>query len=143
MDAKIGERQDGKLYDDKTTKEIGWFPIRMTADANQNPIFNMFPNEMYVFQWHGDTFDIPRNAIHIAVSEACKNQAFVFNEKVIALQFHFEVNENDIDEMVTNFSHELKKSDYIQTTDEIARGKNYILANTEFMNKILDKLNMF
>ncbi len=124
-------------------KEIGWFPIRMTADAKQNLIFNMFPNEMYVFQWHGDTFDIPQDATHIAVSEACKNQAFVFNDKVVALQFHFEVNENDIDDMVTNFSNELKKSNYVQTVEEIARGKNYIPTNTKFINMILDRLNMF
>ena len=29
-----------------------------------------------VFQWHGDTFDLPAGAVHLARSELCPNQAF-------------------------------------------------------------------
>jgi len=128
-----------RVYPNKF-KEIGWFRVRMTSDAAHSKLFNFFPKQLTVFQWHGDTFDIPSGAIHIAASEACNNQAFVFKDKVVALQFHFETNLEDIDEMVNNFSNELVKSEYVQTAYEIEEGKKYIKVNTGYMNNILDEL---
>jgi GMP synthase (glutamine-hydrolysing) len=46
-----------------------------------------------VFQWHGDTFDIPAGAVHLAASRLCVNQAFRYGENVYGLQFHLEVDE--------------------------------------------------
>ena len=135
----IADVLGARVYPNKF-KEIGWFPVKMTMDAAHSRLFKFFPKQLTVFQWHGDTFDIPAEAIHIATSEACNNQAFVFNDKVVALQFHFETNLEDIDEMVNNFSNELVKSKYVQTAYEIAGGKKYIKANTDYMNNILDEL---
>ena len=135
----IADVLGAKVYPNQY-KEIGWFPIRMMSGADQSGFFNFFPKELMVFQWHGDTFDIPLGALYIASSEACKNQAFVFNEKVVALQFHFEVNVEDVNGMVSNFSNELVKSKYVQSVYEIAEGKTFIQSNIDYMNKILDKL---
>ncbi|MEE9496142.1 MAG: amidotransferase, partial [Desulfobacterales bacterium] len=45
---------------------------------------------MEVFHWHGDTFEIPKGAKLLASSEACRNQGFVIDSRVIGLQFHLE-----------------------------------------------------
>ncbi len=66
--------------------EIGWLPVYSTSD---NP--NLLPESFEVFHWHGDTFDIPQGALHIARSEFCENQAFILNSQVLALQFHPEM----------------------------------------------------
>ena len=44
-----------------------------------------------VFHWHGDTFDLPPGALHLASSELYANQAFAIEDFALALQFHPEV----------------------------------------------------
>jgi hypothetical protein len=44
-----------------------------------------------VFQWHGDTFDLPAGALHLARSELCSNQAFRYGPCAYGLQFHVEM----------------------------------------------------
>jgi len=44
-----------------------------------------------VFQWHGDTFDLPQGAVRLASSDLYPNQAFRYGDRVYALQFHIEV----------------------------------------------------
>src|SRR5262249_35158018 len=47
-------------------KEIGWFPITLTEAAQSHPLFADVPENITVFHWHGDTFDLPAGAIHLA-----------------------------------------------------------------------------
>ncbi len=44
-----------------------------------------------MFQWHGDTFDLPAGAVRLASSELYPKQAFRYSDRVYALQFHIEV----------------------------------------------------
>ncbi|HDH02220.1 MAG TPA: hypothetical protein ENH17_03710, partial [Nitrospirae bacterium] len=44
-----------------------------------------------VFQWHGDTFELPEGSVRIASSSAYPNQPFRYGSRVYALQFHIEV----------------------------------------------------
>ena len=53
-------------------KEIGWFPIHATPPAEHNNFFR-FPDETYVFHWHGETFDLPLGASRLARSVSCKH----------------------------------------------------------------------
>ncbi len=78
-----------KVYKNQS-REIGWFPIKLTEEAKNTALFKDISQEFTVFHWHGDTFDIPEKSIIICSSEACKNQGFVYNNKVIGLQFHLE-----------------------------------------------------
>lgn len=70
--------------------EIGWFKVEMTPDGRDESVFAGFPESFYAFHWHGDTFSIPPGAVHAATSAACPNQAFVYNHRVVGLQFHLE-----------------------------------------------------
>lgn len=74
-------------------KEIGWYDVTPTADGGKDPLFSHFAGTEKIFQWHGDRFEIPRGAVHLAASAACANQAFRYGENVYALQFHLEVDE--------------------------------------------------
>jgi len=67
-------------------REIGWFPVQRTATAPDG----LFPEEALMFHWHGERFDLPSGALHLASSERCDNQAFLLGPKVLAMQFHME-----------------------------------------------------
>ena len=76
-----------------THKEIGWFPVAMTDAGVVHPLLAGFNSAMTVFHWHGDRFEIPAGAQHLMSSAACDNQAFIYGEHVLALQFHLEMDE--------------------------------------------------
>jgi GMP synthase-like glutamine amidotransferase len=119
-------------------KEIGWFPIKLSKITN-NPLFNE-ENAFTVFHWHGDTFDLPQNTVKLASSEGCLNQAFMYNDKVIGLQFHFEVTEKSLRQMITFGNAELIHGDYIQTEEEILNKVFFIQENNQRMDRLLNYL---
>lgn len=77
------------------TEEIGWDKVDITDEGMKDPVFSSLAIEndncAEVFQWHGDTFDLPKGAIRISSSKAYENQAFRYKNNVYALQFHIEV----------------------------------------------------
>lgn len=72
-------------------REVGWYEIERTPAGIEDPLLGHFSDIETVFQWHGDTFEIPRGAVRLAGSERCANQAFRYGDKVYGLQFHLEV----------------------------------------------------
>ena len=74
-------------------KEIGWYDLDTTAAGKSDPLFRHLSGRQKIFQWHGDTFDIPEHAVHLATSPDCVNQAFRYGDNVYGLQFHLEVDE--------------------------------------------------
>jgi len=74
-------------------KEIGWYPLQLNEAGQKDPILSALGGIDKVFQWHGDTFDIPEGATYLAESPLCRNQAFKYGDSAYALQFHLEVDE--------------------------------------------------
>ncbi len=81
-------------------KEVGWFPIQMQPEAKKDPLLKHLPPETMVFHWHGDTFDLPKGAKHLASSERYPHQAFQLGEKAWGLQFHLEITDGMIQDWV-------------------------------------------
>jgi len=71
-------------------KEIGWYPLMLTEEGGNDRLLAGLPDTFPVFQWHGETFDVPRGAVRLAGSERYSNQAFRLGEQVYGLQFHLE-----------------------------------------------------
>ena len=100
----IAEAMGGKVYPGNL-KEIGWHDVEITENGSRD-IFNgiaTFKNK--VFQWHGDTFQLPESAIILAKSDTYI-QAFRINT-AIGIQFHIEVNESMIEEWIRIYSKEI------------------------------------
>jgi GMP synthase (glutamine-hydrolysing) len=72
-------------------KEIGWYQIELTNDGQGDLLFHTCQPTETVFQWHGDTFDLPAETVQLARSPQCENQAFRYSRGVYGLQFHLEV----------------------------------------------------
>lgn len=72
-------------------KEIGWSKIRFTPEAKEDLLFKDMTEPLDVFQWHEDTFDLPKGSVLLAGSKDCTHQAFRFKDSVYGFQFHIEV----------------------------------------------------
>lgn len=73
--------------------EIGWYPVMREPAAEGDPLFEGFGQTETVFQWHGDTYQLPPGAVRLASSPLCQEQAFRYGDRVYALQFHLEMTE--------------------------------------------------
>ncbi len=122
-------------------KEIGWYDINVTENTKKIGAFKDFENRFPVFHWHGDTFDLPEKSIHLFYSKVCVNQGFIYNDKVLGLQFHFEVTENSLLEMLENGALELIEDETIQSAKQIIEQKNLIKSNNEKIFQLLNYLD--
>jgi len=96
-------------------KEIGWYQLQLTPAAADDGLFSGSRSHETVFQWHGDTFDLPRGAIHLAESRLCRHQAFRYGASAYGLQFHIEMTPDMIEQWldVAENRSELATLDYI------------------------------
>ncbi len=85
-----------------TEREVGWSEVRLTKAAASDPVFSALPRQLPVFQLHGDSFDLPEGAVHLASSPVYDNQAFRLGTSAYGLQFHVEVNR----ELARTWTHE-------------------------------------
>ena len=131
----IAEVLGAQVYANKQ-KEIGWFEVEsITPD---HPITAHFENHFQVFHWHGDTFELPKQSTLLYSSEVTKNQAFLYNGKILGIQFHFEVTSELLTQMLQHGQNELIKSYSVQTANEILRQERYIEACNQKMFSILN-----
>ena len=74
-------------------KEIGWYPLMREAGAESDPLWEVFGQTETIFQWHGDTFTLPKGAVQLASSPLCDQQAFRHGQHAYGIQGHLEMTE--------------------------------------------------
>ncbi len=74
-------------------KEIGWYPVMREPGADGDPMMEPFGQTETVFQWHGDTFSLPKGAVRLSSSPLCEEQGFRYGDNIYAFQFHVEMTE--------------------------------------------------
>ena len=130
-----------KVYPN-TQKEIGWFPLQLTDQGKGNSVFKGLPEDLTVFHWHGDTFDLPQGAVRLAETRITKNQAFLINGKVLGLQFHLEVTEKSIAEMLIHCKSDIVPSDSVQTVEKISSNQVHFDENNQLLFEILNNISI-
>jgi len=120
-------------------KEIGWHRVEASAESRAHPVGKVLPDAFESFLWHGDSFDIPDGAVHIARSAAFESQAFIWN-RVLALQFHLEVTPDWVRWIAARDAAELMDTGFVQSLETIL-GKPDALyrANNAIMERLLDR----
>ena len=121
-------------------KEIGWFDVELTCFAKSNNLVFDMEDRIKVFHWHGDTFDLPENAIHLAFSKGCKNQAYIYKDKVLALQFHLEHTFNSLEQMIENGRIELTNGKFVQSEKKLLMDKKLLESNRTILFVLLTRL---
>lgn len=123
-------------------KEIGWYPLVPDAAAATTIMDGLLPPELEVFHWHGDTFEIPSGAIRLASSQACRNQGFIFENRVVALQFHLETTPESAHLLLDNCADELDRSRYVQDAEEMFADPGRFERINAVMRELLRRLGL-
>lgn len=89
-------------------REIGWFGIRLTQEAQALPLCAGCPERFTVLHWHGDTFALPAGAIRLASSDACAEQGFLYDGRVLALQCHLEATPESVAALCQHAAEDLR-----------------------------------
>ncbi len=118
-------------------KEIGWYDVTPTQEGLRDPVLKHLAGHEAIFQWHGDTFDIPRGAVHLASSKQCPNQAFRFGERVYGFQFHLEVDRPMIERWFTipNMLEECSNAEQVDKPDDILKQTRQNIAASEALGE--------
>jgi len=107
-----------KVYSNKN-KEIGWFEVAKTGDAKHVSIANSLPDSFDAFHWHGDTYDLPKQACQLFRSKASEQQGFIIGSNILGLQFHLEVGKREIVSMLNNSTDKTTSGPFVQSPVEI------------------------
>ncbi len=120
--------------------EIGWWPIHKSPAAAESAIGRSLPDQINAFHWHGDTFATPTDAVHLFSSAGCANQAFVYDERVVGLQFHLETTPESADRLIQHCGNEITDGPYVQKTDEIRGERDQFAVINRVMSSLLSRL---
>ena len=90
-------------------KEIGWYPVELSAEGQRDPLWQTLPSRFVAYHWHGDIFDLPQAASLLAWSEITPVQAYRYGERVYGLLFHLEVGDDQIRQMLAEFADEIQQ----------------------------------
>ncbi len=100
LGAQLIARALGSKITPLLQKEIGWSPIHLGISCGKDNLFGGLSGPVMMFQWHGETFQIPSGAIHLAKTDLCPHQAFRYADRIYGLQFHCEMTHSMISDWV-------------------------------------------
>ena len=129
----IAKAFGAKVYAGKR-KEIGIYHDIEFDNQSRSGLFSGIKSPATVFHWHGDTFDLPQNAVRLAHSKNYQNQALQIGTAV-GVQFHLEVDEDTIRLWLEKSKDELSQTNI--NPDEI------ITKIPEYIQEIQDNMKIF
>ena len=122
--------------------ELGWFEVRSLPEIEAERRFGL-PDRFMTVQWHNDNFDLPPEAVRLAETPACANQAFSWRDNVLACQFHLEYSSENMHELLAACDGKLGSGPYIQSPEEIrptGPDDQRVIAIRELFFHLLDRL---
>ncbi len=145
LGAQLLAKALGKRVYRNPVKEIGWYEVELLPAARDDRLFGGRGPVETVFQWHGDTFDLPDGAVHLARGTPCPSQAFRVGQSAYGVQFHVEMTPPLIDEWLEepHFSAEVAALDYIDPAAIRAQVPQRIAAMDSFSQCLLGRVAMW
>lgn len=119
-------------------KELGWTTVYRIDNVPKH-CFEL-PKEFNVLQWHSETFDLPKGAIHLAENSTCRNQMYQIGHNILGFQFHPEMTP----EVLQNFLDDDDKmaifdAEQIQYIDQLKKSPlHYFLQGNDLLNRAIE-----
>ncbi|MEP9379211.1 glutamine amidotransferase [Aquabacter sp. CN5-332] len=123
-------------------KEIGWAPVELVAEAASSPLRHL--EGVPVLHWHGDNLDLPDGALSLAATPLCPHQAFARGPNILGLQFHAEVDADEIEAWLIGHAAEIAAAGIDPRTlraDSAAHGQRLKTASRALFAEWLDAVN--
>jgi len=130
----------GAKVEPSAQKEIGWYDVSLTEEGKTDPVLTHFKPTQPIFQWHSDTFEVPKGAVHLASSSICQNQAFRYGPRTYGFQFHLEVDAPMVSRWleIPSMKAELEKGKF--DSEQIKKDtKKYIVSAQELGDKTFSR----
>lgn len=100
--------------------EFGFWTVRFAAKALAHPLLRGWPEKAAVLHWHFDAFTVPPGAMRVGMSAGCAAQGFVWGDGVVGLQFHPEMSEEMVENLLVAEGHDLvEEEEFVQTAEQI------------------------
>ena len=120
--------------------EIGWWPVRLTAAARDLHCWSHMPDEFTAMMWHGDTFHLPPDAIHLASSAGCARQGFATADgRVIGVQYHPEFDMTDVRRLLDVNELPHTSTQWVSSVEDIRRGHEHADTGRTLWWEMLDR----
>ena len=104
-------------------KEAGWFSVDLTAEGKKDPLYKGLERSFDVFQWHEDTFAVPKNGKWLARADGCAHQSFRVGDCAYGIQFHIEITDKSIRDWTDKY---LKNDPKMLETQQKRMLKEYV-----------------
>lgn len=119
-------------------QELGWATVHKVANLPQE-CFSL-PEQFNILQWHSESFEIPKGAVHLAENQACRNQMYQLGKNVLGFQFHPESTPEILSlfledgEQLAQFS-----GKYVQDLSELKKThKNKFVEGNQILNRAIE-----
>ena len=130
----------GATVKKNSCKEIGWFEVQSLSHTSQQieASKKWFGDlsEFEVFHWHGETFELPQNAIHLLTNKNCHHQAYSYFDTHIAFQCHIEMTPSMVESWTKAWAAEMES----EKNKEAIQSPVAILENVSNKCEQLNKL---
>ncbi|MCO8067604.1 type 1 glutamine amidotransferase [Acinetobacter schindleri] len=119
-------------------QELGWMSVSKVANVPAD-CFSL-PEKFRIMQWHSETFEIPKGAVHLAENEACRNQMYQLGKNVLGFQFHPEITPETLALFLEDEDELLKFSGkYVQPVHELRKSpKSNFIEGNQILNRAIE-----
>ncbi len=112
----IGEALGAKT-ERSPEREIGIYPVSLTSAGLKDNMFRDFPERFNVIHWHNDMPGLTKDAQLLAFSEGCPRQAIRYRENVYGFQFHMEITQQGITDLIEACPDDLRPGKFVQNQE--------------------------
>lgn len=114
--------------------EIGWYPVNRIGRHHMS---SGLPEQLDVFHWHGETFDLPKDSTLLFSNEQYQNQGFAVGPH-LGLQFHVEMEADQVREWIQRNPADLeRRCEHAHDADAILTDLETRIANLQSQARIL------
>jgi len=138
LGAQLMARALGAQVGDSPAPEVGWHAMRLSHEADASRWFGP-SEEVVVFQWHYDAFELPAGTTSLAHSEACPNQAFSIGPH-LAMQFHVELDETKLRNWTAMHDERFLAASTVPTVHSAERMLNGAASHLPSQQRLADRI---
>ncbi|WP_445116734.1 type 1 glutamine amidotransferase [Acinetobacter sp. WZC-1] len=125
-----------------TDPEVGWTTVHSVKHA-PDYCFKL-PDQFRVMQWHNETFEIPKGAVHLAENSVCRNQMYQIGTNVLGFQFHPEMTPQTLELFLENEEETASFSGDLQPSTELKKSdRRSFMEGNQLLNKAIAYVTAF